>query len=81
MKHAVPIPFFDEVKEVHLAEDTRSSVLITPDFGSIQGRRRYNVIRVEWPTGRADCIGRELPLGLARRVAKRPQSEDGTKVA
>lgn len=76
------LPIVREVREVHSFEDPSafdhvgSFVLIAPD--PMSGRRhRYSVIRVDYQTGRATCIGRELDLKLARRIAKRPASEDG----
>ena len=55
-----------------------SFVIIAPDHAS--GRRhRYSVIRVS-NKGTAVLIGSELDLPLARRVARRPESEDGLPV-
>ena len=54
----------------------RATAMIAPDPNAGK-RNRYSVIRVYSHTGQVVVIGRELPLGLARRVAKRPVGEDG----
>lgn len=82
---ALPLPIVWQVKEVvshqdHSASDhVGSFVLIAPDpmAGSIN---RYSVIRVDYQSGKATCIGRELDLKLARAVAKRPKEDDGKPV-
>jgi hypothetical protein len=43
--------------------------LIAPDPNA--GRRhRYSVIRVDYQTGQATCLGREVPLKQAREIAQ-----------
>jgi hypothetical protein len=81
-KHALPLPLVFEVMEVFDHHDPKaldhvgSFVLIAPD--RMSGRRaRYSVIRVDYQTGQATTIGRELSLKIARQVAKRPATEDG----
>ena len=77
------LPEVWRVREVVVHDGSRfmdpgSFVLIAP---AISGNKaRYSVIRVDRKTGRATCIGRELNLKLARRVANRDASEDGTPV-
>ena len=80
--HALPLPIVHEVREVYDHSDPTamdhvgSFVLVAPD--PMAGRKGdYSVIRVDFQTGRATCIGRELPLALSRKIAKRPASEDG----
>lgn len=54
----------------------RTIAMIAPD--PMAGRKgRYSVIRIYSHTGQVVVIGRELPLGLARKVAKRQVSQDG----
>ena len=72
--HGLPLPTVHGVREVHPHCD--SFVLIAPD-PMAGARHRYSCIRV-YTTGEAQCIGRELPLKLARAVAMRPAEEDGT---
>jgi hypothetical protein len=78
MRWRLPIPFFQAVKEVIggadlLAWDKSHYVpwyitIIAPD--PLAGKRgRYSVLRLNLRTGRMRCIGRELNLRLARRVA------------
>lgn len=72
----LPIPFFQDVKEVlgGAAWDKHHYApwyvtLIAPD--PLAGKRgRYSVVRLNLRTGRMRCIGRELDLRLARRVAR-----------
>lgn len=81
----LPIPEFRVVREVvhhHRwthppgSPSVESIVLITPDPNA--GRRyRYSVIRIALDTGEARCIGRELPLKLARLTATRASARDG----
>ena len=57
----------------------RAIAMIAPDPDA--GRKgRYSVIRIYSHTGQVVVIGRELPLGLARKVAQRPVSQDGKPV-
>jgi hypothetical protein len=77
---AMDLPQVWKVREVVVHDgsqymDPGSFVLIAP---AISGHKaRYSVIRVDRKTGRATCIGRELDLKLARKVAGRSASEDG----
>lgn len=81
---AMDLPQVWKVREVVVHDgsqymDPGSFVLIAP---AISGHKaRYSVIRVDRKTGRATCIGRELDLKLARKVAGRPASEDGLPLA
>lgn len=68
------LPIVEQVKEVRSVTDPLADdhvgffVLIAPDPRS--GRKHvYSVIQVSYQTGQATCIGRELPLGDARRIA------------
>lgn len=82
LQNCLSLPIVRTVKEVLSFEDVAahdhvgSFVIIAPD-PMAGARYRYSVIRVDYQTGETRCIGRELPLGLARKVAKRPASEDG----
>ncbi len=78
---ALPIPTFYSVKETHshnpdsgwtsTGSPHRHIVIIAPD--PMAGRRHmYSVIRIFYKDGRAECIGRELPLKLARKIATKP---------
>lgn len=69
------LPAVRSVREVVVGYDGLSFVLIAPD-PTAGCPSRYSVIRVR-QSGRATCIGRELPLALARAVAARPAREDG----
>ncbi len=77
------LPMVWKVREVVVHDgvqylDQGSFVLIAPAISG--SRARYSVIRVDRKTGLATCIGRELDLALARKVAGRPASEDGKAV-
>ena len=72
-------PVVRKVHEVWSFEDQNamdhvgSFVLIAPD--PMSGRRnRYSVIRIDYQTGKTLCIGREIPLDEARKLAKRCQN-------
>lgn len=70
------LPYVREVKEVVSQEvDAIDHVghftLIAPDPMAGK-RRRYSVIRVDYKTGKARVIGRELPLKDATAIAKAP---------
>jgi hypothetical protein len=75
----LPLPFVNRVKEVfsfHLNQDlNKSFVLIVPTVGAGMSKR-YDVIRVFY-AGNARCIGRELPIRMAREVAIRDPRQDG----
>lgn len=71
------LPIVEEVKEVISVTDPKawdhvgSFTIIAPD--PMAGRKhRYSVIRVDYQSGQATCIGRELDLKTARQIAKRP---------
>ena len=67
MNYEVP-----DVVEIHsvYAPSVHWFTFIAPDH--MAGRRhRYSVVRVDRKTGQAHTIGRELPLGHAREIAKR----------
>lgn len=79
------LPIVEKVREVHsfidygAVDHVGSFVLIAPD--PMAGRKHvYSVIRVDYQSGQAVCIGRELDLPLARKVAKRPVEEDGRPI-
>lgn len=69
------LPIVREVREVVCGQQfgfmdhVGHFTLIAPDPNA--GRKhRYSVIRIDYQTGQAECIGRELDLKLARKVAK-----------
>ena len=73
MKHN--LPYVRAVKEVVSFEVEDSFehkghfTLIAPD--PMAGRRSgYSVIRINYETGKTKVLGREVPLGLARKLAK-----------
>ena len=68
----LPIPYFTSIAH-HYQINKRGEydvlVLICPD--RMSGRaNRYSVLRLEMQTGQMTCVGRELPLGHAHRVAR-----------
>jgi hypothetical protein len=72
MNHS--IPYFRHVKEVTWYEtedgfDHYSMVVIAPDPQAGK-RNRYSVLVIGCQTGTVRCIGRELPIGHARKIAK-----------
>lgn len=68
------LPIVESIKEVYSVTDSEAYdhvghftiVARDPNAGGVS---RYSVIRVDYQSGFAECIGRELPLKLARRVA------------
>jgi hypothetical protein len=64
---SLPIPQFYSVREV---VRRRPGVCVLIAHDPMSGRRgRYTVVRLILSTGRAICIGRELPIGHAQRIA------------
>lgn len=76
MAEFLPIPTFGMVREVIHSRLWECTILIAPDHAA-GAPVRYSVIRIMTKTGATRCIGRELPLHLARRVACRPPELDG----
>jgi len=74
----LPIPWFTRVQEIcsdRSLDRPLSTSLILPD--PLAGTRaRYSVIRIMHGTGSTICIGRELPLAIARVIANRSSDED-----
>ena len=70
------IPYFDSVIGVFL--HCGSTVLIINDLDA--GKPCYTVIRICRKNGKLKVIGRELPLELARVVAKRDEKFDGMPI-
>ena len=63
----IPIPYFNRVLETH-EPGPGTTVLVCPD--PMAGKaRRYSVILLDRMAGQVECIGRELPLAAARKVA------------
>lgn len=69
------LPLVHRVREVYSLQDLNATdhvgcfILIAPD--PMAGlKHRYSVIKVDYQSGKATCIGRELPLNLARKIAK-----------
>lgn len=73
-KWGLPIPSFLSAKEVVTHHDSRGEykkfVMIAPDHNS-GSRNKYSVISINAKTGKATCIGRELPLKQSREIANR----------
>ena len=67
-------PRFTEVRETYAG--ATCIVLIAPDPNAGL-RHRYSVLRVEHGAGTLTCIGRELDLSTARRVARQAAEEPG----
>ena len=75
-KKRYSLPEVKKIKEVTSVTDSSAFdhvghftfIALDPNAG-LKGR--YSVIRVDYQTGVATCIGRELPLVLARKVSKR----------
>ena len=71
----LPLPLVYQVKEVydfhnpHALDHIGKFVMVCPD-PSAGRRNRYSVISIDYQTGQAETIGRELPLAHARRIAK-----------
>ena len=75
----LPLPIVLEVLEVHdhqyfskwKIDQEGFFVLIAPDHQA--GRKhRYSAISIDYATGQAITIGRELPLKFARKIARKP---------
>ena len=66
VRGSLPIPDFHDVLEVYNATDVRVLVAKDPNAGR---RGRYSIIHIDQRSGRALCIGRELPLKYARKIA------------
>ncbi len=66
---ALPIPGFSSVAEVFRPQENLA-VLIAPDLKA-GSAGACTVIKIDLRKGTAVCIGRELPLGMAREVARR----------
>jgi hypothetical protein len=69
----LPIPRFHRLKEIHDVVDlntgrTVGAFMIAPDPAA--GGARYSVIRLDYQTGRASCVGREVDLKFARELVK-----------
>jgi hypothetical protein len=73
MSDDLPIPHFERVREVSGTAD--SIVLIVP--ATTGAPPKFDVIRIMVQTGKARCIGRELSIGMARRVGDRDWRSDG----
>jgi len=77
MNTHLPIRPIRGVTQVVVHDETRSTdtdhrgrtVLICPDT-NCGHRGRYSVITIDWRSGECRQIGRELPLRLAREVAR-----------
>ena len=77
MNTPLPIRPIREVTQVVVHDETTATdtdhkgrtVLICPDEASGH-RGRYSVITINWRSGKCHQIGRELPLRLARKVAR-----------
>lgn len=65
----LPIPGFSSVAEV-VRPEGHLAVLIAPDLNA-GSAGACTVIKIDLRKGTAVCIGRELPLGMARDVARR----------
>jgi hypothetical protein len=79
------LPHFDRVKEVFFcraagrpARHDSWALIVPASYLGVGVRGRYNVLRLMRGGGQMTVIGRELPLKLARKVAKRPPDHDGT---
>jgi hypothetical protein len=74
------LPTFARVHQViRQIPSGRSVCLIVP--AAEAGRRHmYHAIRIDCLTGSASCIGRELPIGLARAVSLRQPRDDGKPI-
>lgn len=69
----LPIPCFKSVGKCYYTYDEKADAgmvrFIAPD--PMSGRKgRYTVVELDLDSGRAICIGRELPKKLAKRIAK-----------
>lgn len=75
-KFSFPLPEITKIKQI-VHHDRESFVFISRDPNA--GRKNvYSVIRIFYKKYVPRCIGRELPLKIARMVAKRNSNEDGT---
>jgi hypothetical protein len=64
----LPIPKFGTVVNCVRSLEDVAMVVTDPNAGR---EERYSVVRLTYKTGRVVCEGRELPWGLAKKVAKR----------
>jgi hypothetical protein len=65
---ALPIPPFTSVAEV-VEPAPWVRVIIAPDTMA-GSKERFSVIRIDLSTGRTRCVGREVPLAMARDIAE-----------
>ena len=76
-KFSRPLPEVREVEETVVADNGFVIIAHDPNSGKTNV---FSVIRLFRESGKTRVIGRELPLELARKIAKRPSKEDGMPV-